>query len=266
MIPNTDPKTGIRYGVIPLHDLDPWFAYEEFYDNSENLAIKEIELEIDELFEPIKEFAKERGLDKETEIEKLKESIAEEMFENWDESEDSRLYEHDGYKIELITYDLFIAKSPYVTFGPLCSPCAPNAVYIADADGEYGYMAYCLPDDFFPEGKAPYKYIELDEAYNKVWKALYPDDKMPELIKEMNDLKKFIDEQLAIETDPAVLHWIRNLQTNVILLIEALFADPDRDRIKFYLTSVRMQIGMVNEMKRRVEDEKAPRYSLWVAG
>jgi len=41
----------------------------------------------------------------------------------------------------------------------------------------------------------------------------------------------------------------------VILLIEALFADPDRDRIKFYLTSVRMQIGMVNEMKRRVEDE-----------
>lgn len=251
MIPNTDPKTGIRYGVIPLHDLDPWFAYEEFYDNSENLAIKEIELEIDELFEPIKEFAKERGLDKETEIEKLKESIAEEMFENWDESEDSRLYEHDGYKIELITYDLFIAKSPYVTFGPLCSPCAPNAVYIADADGKYGYMAYCLPDEFFPGGKAPYKYIELEEAYDRMWKALYPDDKMPELIQEMNDLKKFIDEQLAIETDPAVLHWIRNLRTNVILLIEAMFADPNRYRINFYLTSVRMQIGMVNEMKRR---------------
>ena len=88
-----------------------------------------------------------------------------------------------------------------------------------------------------------------------MWKALYPDDKMPELIQEMNDLKKFIDEQLAIETDPAVLHWIRNLRTNVILLIEALFADPNRDRIKFYLTSVRMQIGMVNEMKKRVEDE-----------
>lgn len=255
MIPNTDPKTGIRYGVIPLHDLAPWFAYEEFYDNSENLAIKEVELEIDELFNPIKEFAKERGLDKETEIEKLKESIAEEMFENWDESEDSLLYEHDGYKIELITYDLFITKSPYVTFGPLCSPCAPNAVYLADAGGEYGFMAYCLPDECFPERKAPYKYITVDEAYNRTWKALYPDDKMPELIREMNDLTKFINEQLAIETDQDILHWIRNLRTNVILLIEALFADPDRDRIKFYLTSVRMQIGMVNEMKRRVENE-----------
>jgi hypothetical protein len=255
MIPNTDPKTGIRYGVISLHDLDPYFAYEEFYDNSENLAIKEVELEIDELFNPIKEFAKERGLDKETEIEKLKESIAEEMFENWDESEDSRIYEHDGYKIQLIDNDLFIAKSPYVTFGPLCSPCAPNAVYLADADGENGYMTYCLPSDFFPDGKAPYKYITVDEVYNRTWKALYPDDKMPELIQEMNDLKKFIDEQLAIETNQDILHWIRNLRTNVILLIEALFADPDRDRIKFYLTSVRMQIGMVNEMKRRVEDE-----------
>jgi len=255
MYENTDPETGIRYGVIPLHDLDPYFAYEEFYDNSENLAIKEVELEIDELFDPIKEFAAERGLEKETEIEELKDSIKEKLFEFWDESEDSRMYEQDGYKIQLIDNDLFIAKSPYVTFGPLCSPCAPNAVYLADADGENGYMTYCLPSDFFPDGKAPYKYITVDEVYNRTWKALYPDDKMPELIQEMNDLKKFIDEQLAIETNQDILHWIRNLRTNVILLIEALFADPDRDRIKFYLTSVRMQIGMVNEMKRRVEDE-----------
>ena len=245
---------GIHYGVIPIRDLDEFFI-EDFYDNSENIVMNIVESEIDEIFEELKTFVNDKGVNKEIEIETLKESIKYEIFENWDESEDSRLYEHDGYKIELITYDLFIAKSPYVTFGPLCSPCAPNAVYIADADGKYGYMAYCLPDEFFPGGKAPYRYIELEEAYDRMWKALYPDDKMPELIQEMNDLKKFIDEQLAIETNQDILHWIRNLRTNVILLIEALFADPDRDRIKFYLTSVRMQIGMVNEMKRREEDE-----------
>lgn len=249
---------GIHYGVIPIRDLDEFFI-EDFYDNSENIVMNIVESEIDEIFEELKTFVNDKGVNKEIEIETLKESIKYEIFENWDESEDSRLYEHDGYKIELITYDLFIAKSPYVTFGPLCSPCAPNAVYIADADGKYGYMAYCLPDEFFPGGKAPYKYIELEEAYDRMWKALYPDDKMPELIQEMNDLKKFIDEQLAIETDPAVLHWIRNLRTNVILLIEALFADPNGDRIKFYLTSVRMQIGMVNEMKKRVEDKTIER-------
>ena len=245
---------GIHYGVIPIRDLDEFFT-EDFYDNSENIVMNSVESEIDEIFEELKSFVNDKGVNKEIEIETLKESIKYEIFENWDESEDSRLYEHDGYKIELVEYDLFITKSPYVTFGPLCSPCAPNAVYIADADGKYGYMAYCLPDEFFPGGKAPYKYIELEEAYDRMWKALYPDDKMPELIQEMNDLKKFIDEQLAIETNQDILHWIRNLQTNVILLIEALFADPDRDRIKFYLTSVRMQIGMVNEMKRRVENE-----------
>jgi len=245
---------GIHYGVIPIRDLDG-FVTKDFYDNSENIVMNSVESEIDEIFEELKTFVNDKGVDKEIEIETLKESIKYEIFENWDESEDSRLYEHDGYKIELVEYDLFITKSPYVTFGPLCSPCAPNAVYLADADGEYGYMAYCLPDEFFPGGKAPYKYIELEEAYDRMWKALYPDDKMPELIQEMNDLKKFIDEQLAIETNQDILHWIRNLRTNVILLIEALFADPDRDRIKFYLTSVRMQIGMVNEMKRRVEDE-----------
>ena len=244
--------------MIPIRDLDEFFI-EDFYDNSENIVMNIVESEIDEIFEELKTFVNDKGVNKEIEIETLKESIKYEIFENWDESEDSRLYEHDGYKIELITYDLFIAKSPYVTFGPLCSPCAPNAVYIADADGKYGYMAYCLPDEFFPGGKAPYKYIELEEAYDRMWKALYPDDKMPELIQEMNDLKKFIDEQLAIETDPAVLHWIRNLRTNVILLIEALFADPNGDRIKFYLTSVRMQIGMVNEMKKRVEDKTIER-------
>jgi hypothetical protein len=168
MIPNTDPKTGIRYGVIPLHDLDPWFAYEEFYDNSENLAIKEIELEIDELFEPIKEFAKERELDKETDIEELKNAIKEDVFKYWDESEDSLLYEHDGYKIQLIDRDLFIAESPYVTLGPLCSPCAPGAVYLPSADGKHGHIAYCLPDDCFEDGKAPYEYITIEEGYNKL--------------------------------------------------------------------------------------------------
>jgi hypothetical protein len=255
MIPNTDPKTGIRYGVIPLHDLDPWFAYEEFYDNSENLAIKEIELEIDELFEPIKEFAKERELDKETDIEELKNAIKEDVFENWDESEDSLLYEHDGYKIQLIDRDLFIAESPYVTLGPLCSPCAPGAVYLPDADGKRGFMAYCLPKECFEDGKTPYEYITIEEGYNKLWKQLYPEDNMPSLIADMNELMRFLYKKETEETDLDVLHWIRNLRTNVVLLLESAATDPNGDKVKFYLTSVRLQIGMVNEMKRRVEDE-----------
>lgn len=255
MYENTDPETGIRYGVIPLHDLDPYFAYEEFYDNSENLAIKEVELEIDELFDPIKEFAAERGLEKETEIEELKDSIKEKLFEFWDESEDSRMYEQDGYKIQLIGNDLFIAESPYVTLGPLCSPCAPGAVYLPDADGKRGFMAYCLPKECFEDGKTPYEYITIEEGYNKLWKQLYPEDNTPSLIADMNELMRFLYKKETEETDLDVLHWIRNLRTNVVLLLESAATDPNGDKVKFYLTSVRLQIGMVNEMKRRVEDE-----------
>ncbi len=249
-MPNTDPETGIRYGVIPLRDLDHHFAYEEFYNNSENLAMKEIKLELDEMFDPITEFIREHGLDKETEIRGLKGSIMEELFENWDESEDSRLYDHSGYRMQLIGNDLFIAKSPYVTSGPQCSPCAPGAVYIADADGKNGLLAYCLPDEFFEGGKAPYKYFTIKEGYDKTWKKLFP-RKAPKLIDDMNDLMSFIDKREAEEKNLDALHWIRQLKRNVILLIESENANPHSNRSKFYLMSVRTQIGMVNAIKEK---------------
>ena len=245
---------GIHYGVIPIRDLDG-FVTKDFYDNSENIVMNSVESEIDEIFEELKTFVNDKGVNKEIEIETLKESIKYEIFENWDESEDSRLYEHDGYKIELIGNDLFIAESPYVTLGPLCSPCAPGAVYLPDADGKRGFMAYCLPKECFEDGKAPYEYITIEEGYNKLWKQLYPEDNMPSLIADMNELMRFLYKKETEETDLDVLHWIRNLRTNIILLIESAATDPNGDKVKFYLTSVRLQIGMVNEMKRRVEDE-----------
>ena len=255
MISNTDPKTGIRYGVIPLKDLEPWFAFEEFYDNSENLAIKEVETELNEIFDTIKEFTKERNIDKDVEIENLKDSIKEDLFEFWDESEDSRVYDHEGYRMQLIDGDLFITESLYITLGPLCSPCAPGAVDLTGADGKNGFVAYCLPDDFFEDGKAPYEYIAIEEGYNKLWKQLYPEDKMPSMIADMNDLMKFLNRKETEETDIDVLHWIRTLKQNVVLLIESATDDPNSDKVKFYLTSVRLQIGIVNEMKRREEEE-----------
>ena len=254
MISNTDPKTGIRYGVIPLRDLEPWFAYEKFYDNSENLAIKEVETELNEIFDTIKEFTKERNIDKDVEIENLKDSIKEDLFEFWDESEDSRVYDHEGYRMQLIDGDLFITESPFVTFGPLCSPCAPGAVDLPSADGKHGFAAYCLPNDFFENGKAPYKYITIEEAYNKLWTQLYPNEKMTDLINDMTELMEFLNKKETEETDVDVLQFIRSLKQNVVLLIESITNDPNGDKVKFYLTSVRLQIGMVNEMKRREED------------
>ena len=79
---------------------------------------------------------------------------------------------------------------------------------------------------------------------------------MPKLIADMRELMDFINKNETEETDLDVLHWIRNLRTNVVLLIKSASTEPNGDKVKFYLTSVRLQIGMVNEMKRREEDEQ----------
>jgi hypothetical protein len=70
----------------------------------------------------------------------------------------------------------------------------------------------------------------------------------------MNELMRFLYKKETEETDLDVLHWIRNLRTNIILLIESAATDPNGDKVKFYLTSVRLQIGMVNEMKKKKKE------------
>jgi hypothetical protein len=45
--------------------------------------------------------------------------------------------------------DIFVMKSPYYTFGPFCSPCAPGAVYLRNGDTD-GEKAYCFAPDWFP--------------------------------------------------------------------------------------------------------------------
>ena len=62
--------------------------------------------------------------------------------------------------------DVFIIKSPYYTFGPFCSPCAPGAVYLASAEGnpEEGAKAYCFaPDWFVPNSESDVTGVYCDE-------------------------------------------------------------------------------------------------------
>jgi hypothetical protein len=47
--------------------------------------------------------------------------------------------------------DVFIIRSPYYTFGPFCSPCAPGAIYLRDGGGD-GEKAYCFAPDWFSVG------------------------------------------------------------------------------------------------------------------
>jgi hypothetical protein len=56
--------------------------------------------------------------------------------------------------------DVFVLKSPYYTKAAYCSPCAPGACHLAHPD-EDGDRAYCFGHDWFEGGVAPYPVYEV---------------------------------------------------------------------------------------------------------
>ncbi len=154
---NIDKETGIRYGVISQHEVLQAWA-----DSSEAYYGKPEECECPNCGETIviltpKDWGDEAhcsACDTKFEIELP--DCADPI---------SHFYDEDGYSAECgETADIFIMNSPYYTYGPFCSPCAPGAVYLADAhkyDETNGIKAYCFSGDWFDDGKAPYKYFDV---------------------------------------------------------------------------------------------------------
>lgn len=61
--------------------------------------------------------------------------------------------------------DIFIIRSPYYTYAPFCSPCAPGAGYLGSAEGRTAdddVKTYCFGHDWFDGGKAPYAVYRVD--------------------------------------------------------------------------------------------------------
>lgn len=61
-------------------------------------------------------------------------------------------------------YDIFITRSPYYTYAPFCSPCAPGAGYLGlanDKDETSGVKTYCFGHDWFEDGTAPYRVFKV---------------------------------------------------------------------------------------------------------
>lgn len=115
IIPNIDPKTGIHYGIIPVNKLQPWVhdELEPFYPCEH--CEKENKLDC-EFCEPISWYYKDNELE----------------------------FELDQQN------DIWIFKSPYITYCDECSLCAPNAGYITDQNKK-GLKTYALPKEYYLE-------------------------------------------------------------------------------------------------------------------
>jgi hypothetical protein len=128
---NRDNSAGIRFGVIPFHDvLQAWC------DESETIYP---DPELDEDGEAIEDdFCEPIG----------------------------HVYKREGYHAHQSQddCDIWIEKSPYFTYAQFCSPCAPGACYLRNdlSEPNEDNKAYCFGHDWFEDGKAPYPVYSVE--------------------------------------------------------------------------------------------------------
>ena len=136
-LPNRDPETGIRYGIISAHKLSDWAL---------------------DQFEPVyycgcPECGHEIGPDDAPPI--CPEcGFAAEWDDEWYSDEPiDMIYENGRYALRWDEHnDVWIFRSPHTTTEwTHCSPCAPGAAYLDGGDGVDRGLAYCLDDEWMEE-------------------------------------------------------------------------------------------------------------------
>jgi hypothetical protein len=129
-IANTNPETGIRYGVVSLNTLADW-VFDEFLSDGNNDSY-------DEAFEEWKKEYPRRNED--------------EFGEQYESQEDRYSLEKEGMKLGLSWLGgaamVWVYQSPHTTQARQCSPCVPNAGDLDNQDPD-GVECYTLPAEWF---------------------------------------------------------------------------------------------------------------------
>lgn len=158
MLPNVDPDNGIAYGAISqnclkLDAMDNWYQNDRYYEQVKSEFVTGLK----NLLEPYADEADVNDI--------IKQSVN--LFnEGYQNDECGWYYKDDEFYAEYHPdlNDWLIMKSPYYTFCKGCSPCLPGAGHLEEpmADDIFGRKTYCLPNEFFEEGLAPYLYYSVD--------------------------------------------------------------------------------------------------------
>lgn len=176
---NIDKKTGIRYGVISMHDLIGW-AWDEFDADYGPAACGHCGNE-----------AVEYDDEKHGEYEHSGygcHDFACEVCEKTFDGEEAYGEEPRGWVLDDGEYlaeahsdgDCFVIKSPYYTHAAFCSPCAPGAGHLGSPH-EDGPKTYCFGHEWFTGGVAPYAVYRVDSG-----QRVYPT--VPQAQEKGNDI------------------------------------------------------------------------------
>lgn len=158
---NQNPTTLIHFGCVPAREL--FESGQDFYENAEDTHYANCVRKIDQIVNDLSEY-----VDEKTRAEMIQ--LATDNFNENYENECAPLeLNRDGILIlqgNQDDPDIFVILSPYYCYAPACSPCAPGAGYLMDADKideepRAPYKTYCLDSSWFAKGECPYKYYEV---------------------------------------------------------------------------------------------------------
>ena len=161
---NRDPDTGIRYGIISLHELGEFAcdSFEDEYDVACPECGSDWPDDTQAPFYPADE-SRERGTRAAGYYATC--PSCEKLIREGNEIPDEpsrRVLRETGYAGSLdSSMDAWCFKSPFFTRAAFCSPCAPGAVSLSSPcdDGE---RAYCFGHDWFDGGVAPYPVYSVE--------------------------------------------------------------------------------------------------------
>lgn len=153
-MPNANPTTGIPYGTIYLHHLDPDLAQDLYFNYGEDISYKEA---VEEMRAQIA-----REMRDEEENGECPTRSLDDFNDELDERVEARIEgiyineptiegEYEGVKYMISWLGgaplLWVFYSPYTGSYARCSPCVPGAGDLETPD-EFGIQCYDVPPDW----------------------------------------------------------------------------------------------------------------------
>jgi len=133
MLPNVNPETGIRYGMISFNAINP-DVMDDIYTHGENLSHAAA----------WEDYKIENNLSDDSEdIDEHQQQFSDGYYED----DDVYAGELDGVTYQTSSFGLWVFHSPNVVKCRLCSPCVPDCGNL-DSPDDNGYDCYGIPDDW----------------------------------------------------------------------------------------------------------------------
>jgi len=172
---NRDEKTGIRYGVISMHSINPE-ALNDIYANGRDLnwenyiaeAKARLRSALSDYFSDTKySGCTDSPLD--AAAESAFDVVSDGISEQYEGDGSNVLYVEGNLSVQsCLDSDFMIDNSPFFTFAQFCSPCVPGACNLdSPIDNSRNSVdsikCFCLGHDWFDDGKAPYPVYSVAE-------------------------------------------------------------------------------------------------------